>query len=342
MAFGGFIGNIVSDVGKDVSKVVTNPIGAVKGAVSSLGDLPSSIGNFINNPLQSVRSNPDLQMALIAAAIASGGAGLGALGGSGAAIGGDASTAGGGSYLSSLFNGGSAGASSGGNFLSSLFGGGASGLTGDTGAIGSSLPGATDAFGSLPFGSNLTASGVTGDTSWATSAGNLLGGASDASSAASGASGGIGSYIKDGAGILSILSGIQNYSTAAQRQKQQSQYGTQLQQLMSNSSSVTNTPGYQAGLDAVTRTLAAQGYNNSTNAQALIANYGGQAFQQQVQNLQALQGGSSPISMTNASNEIGQGLGSLVSGMGGNTPQMNNMNPQMLQLLLKMYGGTSS
>ena len=344
--FGGFLGNIVSDAGKDISKAVTDPVGAVKGLVNSVGDLPSSIGNFVNNPLQSIRKNPDLQAAMIAAMIASGGAGLAALGGTGAAGGAEAGAASGGSgFLSSLFGGSSAaGSSSGGigSYLSSLFGGGgASGITdASSGAIGSSLPGmggATDAFGSTPFGMNLTASGATGDLSslfgGSSAAGNLLG--SDAASSA--ASGGIGSYIKDGAGIMSILGGLQSYQAAAQRQKQQAAYGTQLQQLMANPSSVTSTPGYQAGLDAVTRTLAAQGYNNSSYGASMIADYGGQAFQQQVNNLESLQGSGQPFSTSNASTQIGQGLGSLVSGLGGNTPQ-NSINPQMLQMLLKVYG----
>lgn len=67
-------------------------------------------------------------------------------------------------------------------------------------------------------------------------------------------------------------------------------FGAQLQSLVQNPSSLTSTPGYQAGLDAVTRNMAAQGYLGSGNMMAALAKYGENAYNQQAQLLASLAG----------------------------------------------------
>jgi len=62
----------------------------------------------------------------------------------------------------------------------------------------------------------------------------------------------------------------------------------QLLNLQNNPGAITSMPGYQAGLDAMQRQLAAQGLGSSTTGQAQIAAYGQQFYQQQLQQLAAL------------------------------------------------------
>lgn len=97
--------------------------------------------------------------------------------------------------------------------------------------------------------------------------------------------------------------------------KYRAQYGDQLNALMQNPNQVQNIPGYQAGLQAVERSLASQGYQGSGNMMNALANYGGQFYQQQLQNLANLAGtgnvGTSLQGQFNASNMLGQSLGGI-------------------------------
>jgi len=128
-----------------------------------------------------------------------------------------------------------------------------------------------------------------------------------------------GNYLKTGLGGLQLLGGLQSYQAGQQRLGQQQQYAKQLQALMANPSSVQGLPGYQAGLQAVQRSQAAQGYQGSGNMAAALAGYGGQAYQRQIANLATLQGESAPVSsplgaLTNAgfgAYGAGSGLSSL-------------------------------
>ena len=124
-----------------------------------------------------------------------------------------------------------------------------------------------------------------------------------------------GNYLKTGLGGLQLLGGLQSYEAGQQRLGQQQQYAKQLQALMANPSSVQGLPGYQAGLQAVQRSQAAQGYQGSGNMAAALAGYGGQAYQQQLANLSALQGQSAPVSSPMAS-LTGAGLGAYGLGSG--------------------------
>lgn len=72
---------------------------------------------------------------------------------------------------------------------------------------------------------------------------------------------------------------------------QRGQYAAQLSALNANPGAVLPTlPGYQAGLDAVQRSLAAQGYTGSGNMMAALQQYGGNAYQQESARLAGLAG----------------------------------------------------
>lgn len=65
---------------------------------------------------------------------------------------------------------------------------------------------------------------------------------------------------------------------------------TQLQTLMKDPSGVTKLPGYQAGMDAVMRSMAAQGYNGSGNMMAALQKYGGDFYNNAISQLSGLSG----------------------------------------------------
>jgi hypothetical protein len=103
------------------------------------------------------------------------------------------------------------------------------------------------------------------------------------------------------------------------------QYGQMLSNLMIDPKDVLpTTPGYQAGLDAVQRAGAAQGFTGSGNMMNSLLQYGGNIFNQQASLLGNLAGaGFNPgtgasIQMqgaTNAAQLQGQGLNSLTYGL---------------------------
>jgi hypothetical protein len=66
--------------------------------------------------------------------------------------------------------------------------------------------------------------------------------------------------------------------------------------LMRDPSSLTKMPGYQAGLDAVMRSMSAQGYQGSGNMMAALDKYGGDMYMQYLQMLAGLGGaGVNPL-----------------------------------------------
>ena len=234
------------------------------------------------------------------------------------------------SYLSQLAGLGGAG-TAGTGFTAANLGGSSLGLGGSIGA-GSDIGalGSTDysLAGGLPQAG--TGLGIQGAPSYASQLRSLagLGGGAGATNysllgggAGAGAGGGgflgstAGNYLKTGLGGLQLLGGLQSYEAGQQRLGQQQQYAKQLQSLMANPSSVQGLPGYQAGLQAVQRSQAAQGYQGSGNMAAALAGYGGQAYQQQLANLSALQGQSAPVSSPMAS-LTGAGLGAYGLGSG--------------------------
>ncbi len=110
----------------------------------------------------------------------------------------------------------------------------------------------------------------------------------------------------------------QQYATAASTASPVSSfaktYSDQLNQLMANPTAVLpTTPGYEAAMQAVQRSGAAQGYTGSGNMQTALATaIGGQFYQQQLADLQSL------TNMGTASSQ--QGVANLA---GLNTAQMN-------------------
>lgn len=71
---------------------------------------------------------------------------------------------------------------------------------------------------------------------------------------------------------------------------QRPQYQQKLSALYADPSSITTMPGYQAGLDAVERKMASQGYLGSGNMMAALQKYGGDFFDKEVARLSALSG----------------------------------------------------
>lgn len=65
---------------------------------------------------------------------------------------------------------------------------------------------------------------------------------------------------------------------------------TQLQGLMKDPSSITKMPGYEAGLQAVERKMASQGFNGSGNMMVALSKYGGDFYNQALQSLAAMSG----------------------------------------------------
>lgn len=100
-----------------------------------------------------------------------------------------------------------------------------------------------------------------------------------------------------GMGLYGLYQAHQSQELAKRASQQQdpfgpqrAQYQAQLQQLMKDPGGVTQLPGYEAGLQAVTRKMASQGYVGSGNMMASLQQYGGQFYDQAVQRLMALSG----------------------------------------------------
>jgi hypothetical protein len=106
-------------------------------------------------------------------------------------------------------------------------------------------------------------------------------------------------------------------------------YGQQLNELMSGvyggqgNAALAKMPGYQAGLDAVQRAGAAQGFTGSGNMENALLQYGGNIFNQQLSTLELLSGaginpgtaGQLQQSGTQANTQLmGQGINSLAYG----------------------------
>lgn len=107
----------------------------------------------------------------------------------------------------------------------------------------------------------------------------------------------------------------------------------QLQTLMANPNSAVNSGYGLAAQQAASRTMASQGYTGSGNALVAAANAGGQAYEQQFNNLVTLSGaGQSPASAQSAANQqadyqqnqsnqmwgqVGNLVGNVMGGSGG-------------------------
>ena len=121
---------------------------------------------------------------------------------------------------------------------------------------------------------------------------NLMGGGAGAGAGGGGA-GGIGwgsplNLLQMGSGLMGLSQSQQQKQMAAAAQARAQQLGGAL--TMPTAQSVQGLPGYQSGLDAVQRAMASQGYAGSGNMMAALQQYGGNAYQQAMQNYQQQQG----------------------------------------------------
>lgn len=98
---------------------------------------------------------------------------------------------------------------------------------------------------------------------------------------------------------------------------QRAQYGQQLSALNANPGGVLPTlPGYQAGMTAVERSMAANGYLGSGNMMAALQQYGGNAFQQESARLSGLSGIDAPSNTNAALAARGGGLNLAFNSLG--------------------------
>lgn len=104
---------------------------------------------------------------------------------------------------------------------------------------------------------------------------------------------------------------------------QRAQYQQQLAQLASDPSQITKDPAYAAGLQAIQRTMAAQGYLGSGNMMTELLNYGGNFYNQSVNRLAGLAGANlSPVSVPNYKMAANDMLSRSLASMGFGLAQM--------------------
>ena len=169
------------------------------------------------------------------------------------------------------------------------------------------------------------------------SIGNLFGGGGAGTAAAGGSTlGNIGSYLSIGSGLYGMYLSEQQRKLAQQAAQmqdpfasQRGYYAQQLQQLQADPSGyLTNLPGYQAGIQAVNRGMAAGGYLGSGNQMTALQQYGGNIFNQEASRLANLAGAQfSPTGgqtllqgTANANQLMSSSLGSI--GYGVSYPQL--------------------
>lgn len=121
--------------------------------------------------------------------------------------------------------------------------------------------------------------------------------------------------------VMKVVTGVSDYKHGkaiknAERKglNTSSQAHLQLQDLMSDPSSVTEMPMYKAGLEAVQRTLGQQGLTGSGNAVLGLAEYGSNFYQQQLSSLAAIAQGGTPAYGT-GSNLMAAGAGRASEGL---------------------------
>jgi hypothetical protein len=104
--------------------------------------------------------------------------------------------------------------------------------------------------------------------------GNLFGGAGGSSGLGS-----VGDLLRGGFGLYEA----NQLRQASQPSAINQQADAQLQALLSNPSSITSMPGYEAGIEAVQRGMAARGFLNSGNMATALQKYGGDFYNQAIQ-----------------------------------------------------------
>lgn len=120
-------------------------------------------------------------------------------------------------------------------------------------------------------------------------------------------------------------------------------YASMLNNLARDPSSVYNLPGWQAGSEAVQRSMAAQGYQGSGNMAVALQKYGGDFYNQALQQYGTLAGiGFNPASAAqiglggneSAINLAGQSLNSLGYGFGGGTGRRSIPIDQLIRMMV--------
>ncbi len=112
------------------------------------------------------------------------------------------------------------------------------------------------------------------------------------------------------------------------------QAATQLNALVSDPSSITNTATYKVGQQAAERTMAAQGYTGSGNAILASQEAAANSYQQEFNNLSALAGVSNGTALatsvnTNAANNATEGNAQTLSGYAGIANNLTNLATQV-------------
>jgi hypothetical protein len=102
-------------------------------------------------------------------------------------------------------------------------------------------------------------------------------------------------------------------------------YAAELDKLMSDPSSIVDTPEYKARLEAAQRTMAAQGYLGSGNAIIEAANAGGAAFDQAFNRLNSLAGGTPGAGYNTAVNAATEGNQQKLSAYAGVANNLTNL-----------------
>lgn len=140
---------------------------------------------------------------------------------------------------------------------------------------------------------------------------------------------------KDIANIGNIGSGIYGMIQGRKMQGQSSLGDDELRALMADPSRIYGMPGWQAGLQAIQRAGAAQGWTGSGNMMAALQKYGGDAYNQEFQRLAGLRGGNI-AGQTAGLGLQGQSINRVlagIAGLGGN-PQKAALD----QILEKILG----
>lgn len=119
-----------------------------------------------------------------------------------------------------------------------------------------------------------------------------------------GGEGGSGNNWSSPMALMSLASGLYGMSEADKMRKlsqmtmersdpfasSRPMYVNRLNSLMNDPSSITKVPGYDAGLQAVERRMASQGFNGSGNMMTALNKYGGDFYNQEVNRLMQLSG----------------------------------------------------
>lgn len=175
--------------------------------------------------------------------------------------------------------------------------------------------------------------------------------------------GGFVSWIPAAVGIGSALFGGKDSGSGQGTQAQaaanplapyQQEWASQLNTLMQDPSSVTNTPGYKFGMDqgqqALQRGLAGTGQTQSGQEQIALQQYGqgyaGQQYQQQLGNLSSLATGNAIAGQQAGANQqqgqqtgLAQGVGALANIYG--TASKGGAGSSLLDTISGWFGGGS-